>query len=117
LTNAGFNCPDRPPDGQLIPEIHNKGVYYRLTPQFMDIRVSNISRNLIDSDIRKMFSAFGVINSAEVVRDKLNGRSKCNAVVNMPVESEGRQAIASLDQSLMDGKRISVIEFYPTRQW
>ena len=83
----------------------------------MDIRISNISRNMIDSDIRKMFSAFGVINSAEVVRDKLNGRSKCNAVVNMPVDSEARQAIASLDQSLMDGKRISVIEFHPTRQW
>jgi len=77
----------------------------------MDIRISNISRNILDADIRKMFSPFGVINSAEVERDKLNGRSRCNAYVNMPVDAEAKQAIASLNLTLMDGKKISVAEF------
>jgi RNA recognition motif-containing protein len=74
----------------------------------MDIQASNLSIDTNDSDIRKLFSAFGIINSAEVVRDKLNGRSRCKAVISMPVAAEARQAITSLDQTMMSGKRISV---------
>jgi RNA recognition motif-containing protein len=74
----------------------------------MNILVYNLSFNLIDSDIRRMFSAFGVVNSAEVVKDKLNGRSKGKALIEMPVEAEGQQAIVSLDQTVIDGKKISV---------
>lgn len=77
----------------------------------MDIKVFNLSLNIIDADLRKLFSPFGVVNSVEVNRDKFNGRSKGNAIVNMPVENEARQAIASLDQSMIDGKKISVNEF------
>jgi RNA recognition motif-containing protein len=76
----------------------------------MDIQATNLGIDINDSDIRKMFSAFGIINSAEVVRDKLNGRSKCKALISMPVAAEARQAIASLDQTMMSGKKISVIE-------
>ena len=77
----------------------------------MDIQASNLSIDTNDSDIRKLFSAFGIINSAEVVRDKLNGRSRCKALINMPVAAEARQAIFSLDQTMMSGKKISVNEF------
>jgi RNA recognition motif-containing protein len=77
----------------------------------MDIQASNLSINMNDSDIRKLFSVFGIINSAEVIRDKLNGRSRGKALINMPVAAEARQAIASLDQTMMNGKRISVNEF------
>jgi RNA recognition motif-containing protein len=55
-----------------------------------------------------MFSPFGVVNSAEVVKDKLNGRSKGKGLIEMPVEAEAQQAIVSLDQTVVDGKKISV---------
>lgn len=74
----------------------------------MNILVYNLSFNLIDSDIRRMFAPFGVVNSAEVVKDKLNGRSKGKALIEMPVEAEAQQAIVSLDQTVVDGKKISV---------
>jgi RNA recognition motif-containing protein len=74
----------------------------------MNILVFNLSFNLIDSDVRKMFSPFGVVNSAEVVKDKLNGRSKGKALIEMPVDVEAQQAITSLDQTIVDGKKISV---------
>lgn len=76
----------------------------------MNIQVYNLGRNISDADLRKLFSAYGIVNSAEVMRDKLNGRSKGNGVIEMPVEHEARQAIASLDQTLVDGKKISVSE-------
>ena len=83
----------------------------------MNIQVYNLSRNTSDADLRRLFSAFGVVNSAEVTRDKLNGRSKGNGVIEMPVEREARQAIASLDKTLMDGKNISVSELVLPPSW
>jgi RNA recognition motif-containing protein len=78
----------------------------------MNIQVFNLSINTADRDLRKLFSAFGVVTSAEVVRDKLNGRSNCNAMIEMPLDKEGRQAIASLHEVMLDGKKISVSELY-----
>lgn len=83
----------------------------------MNIQVFNLSLNTEDRDLRRLFSAFGIVASAEVVRDKLNGRSKCNAVIEMPIESEGRQAIESLNQTLLDGKKISVSEHQVKPEW
>ncbi|AXY72992.1 RNA-binding protein [Paraflavitalea soli] len=76
----------------------------------MNIQVHNLSLNVIDSDIRKLFAAFGIVDAAEVIKDKLNGRSKGHAIVDMPVETQARQAIITLDQTMIDGKKISVRE-------
>jgi RNA recognition motif-containing protein len=84
---------------------------------FMNIQVYNLSRDINDAALRKLFSPFGTVNSAEVVRDKLNGRSKGNGVIEMPVETEARQAIESLDQTMMDGKKISVSELRLPPKW
>jgi RNA recognition motif-containing protein len=83
----------------------------------MNIQVYNLSRDINDAALRRLFSSFGTVNSAEVMRDKLNGRSKCNGVIEMPVETEARQAIEALDQTLMDGKKISVSELRLPPQW
>jgi RNA recognition motif-containing protein len=76
----------------------------------MNIQVHNLTLNVIDSDIRKLFAPFGVVDSAEVIKDKLNGRSKGHAIIDMPVEAQARQAIITLDQTYVDGKKISVRE-------
>ena len=83
----------------------------------MNIQVFNLSLSIVDRDLRKLFSAFGIVISAEVVRDKLNGRSKCNAMIEMPIDSEARQAIESLHQTLLDGKKISVSELHTKPKW
>jgi len=83
----------------------------------MTIQIYNLSRDISDANLQKMFSPFGTVNSAEVVRDKLNGRSKGNGVIEMPVETEARQAIESLDQTMMDGKKISVSELRLPPKW
>jgi RNA recognition motif-containing protein len=77
----------------------------------IDIRISNISLNTTDSEVRRLFSPFGVVDSAKVSRNSLNGRSLRNGKVNMPVASQARQAIISLDKTIMDGRIISVSEW------
>lgn len=83
----------------------------------MNIHVSNLSYNVIDSDLRKLFAAFGEVNSAVIVRDLHNGRSRGTAFIDMYHEKNGEQAIMALHRSTVDGKRISVteIQYDPTR--
>ena len=83
----------------------------------MNIQVYNLSRDFNDAALRKLFSTFGTVYSAEVIRDKLNGRSKGNGVIEMPVESEARQAIVSLDQTMIGGKKIAVSELRLPPKW
>lgn len=83
----------------------------------MNIHVSNLSMNLIDADLRKMFSAFGEVITAVIIRDKINGRSRGTAFVDMINDKHAAQAILNLNKSIIDGKRISVseIEYSPSR--
>lgn len=83
----------------------------------MNIHVSNLSLNTIDSDLRKLFSVYGEVNSAVVVRSKANGRSQGTAIVEMINESQATQAILILNRKMLDGKKISVseIEYSPNR--
>jgi RNA recognition motif-containing protein len=76
----------------------------------MNIRVANISLNTTDTEIRKLFSSYGNVDSAQVNRNSLNGRSLRTGLINMPVDAQARQAIASLDKTIFDGKIITVNE-------
>ena len=83
----------------------------------MNIQVHNLTLNVVDSDMRKLFAAYGVVDSAEVIKDKLNGRSKGHALIDMPVEAQAKQAIMSLNQTMVDGKKITVREVPVFPQW
>jgi len=76
----------------------------------MNIRISNISLNTTDTELRKLFVPYGNVDSAKVHRSALNGRSLKYGQVSMPVFAQGMQAIVSLDKTLLDGKIISVSE-------
>jgi RNA recognition motif-containing protein len=76
----------------------------------MNIHVANLSLNIGDSDIRRLFSVYGEVNSAVIVRDKLNGRSQGSALIDMDNNLHAQQAILCLDKTVVDGKSISVTE-------
>jgi RNA recognition motif-containing protein len=76
----------------------------------MNIKISNISLNTTDSELRKLFFQYGNVDYAKVHRNSLNGRSLKSGEVCMPVAAQARQAIVSLDKTTFDGKIISVSE-------
>lgn len=76
----------------------------------MDIQVTNLNLSLIASDIQRLFTPFGEISSVEIIRDKLNNRSKGKAIIKMPIERQAQKAIASLHGYNLSGKMIAVIE-------
>lgn len=76
----------------------------------MNILISNLSVNINNDDLITLFSAFGKVSYAAVVREKKTGRSKGNAFLEMPYEAEGEQAVNALNRTLLDGKEIMVQE-------
>lgn len=76
----------------------------------MNIHIGNLNRNLIESDLQRIFSIYGEVTSVELVRDKLNNRSRGRAFVEMPVTAQARQAITSLDRTEVRGSIVNVAE-------
>jgi RNA recognition motif-containing protein len=58
----------------------------------MTIKIFNLSLNVTDTDVQKMFTRYGIVDAVTVDRNKFDGRSKGNAVVDMPVEKEAKMA-------------------------
>lgn len=76
----------------------------------MNIHISNLNLSLIESDLQRLFVPYGEVKSVQLVRDKLNNRSRGRAFIDMPVEKEGQKAILDLDGVEIMGKPIKVSE-------
>jgi RNA recognition motif-containing protein len=79
----------------------------------MRIYVGNLPYSVTDEDLRDTFVEFGELSSAEVVKDKFSGQSKGFGFVDMPNNSEADQAIKSLNDSMLKGRKITVNEARP----
>jgi RNA recognition motif-containing protein len=77
----------------------------------MIIQLTNLHLNLIETDLQRLFTPFGEVRSIEIVRDKLNHRSKGKAFIDMPVEKQAEKAIVSLHGIVLAGKNIAVTLF------
>jgi RNA recognition motif-containing protein len=74
----------------------------------MKIYVGNLSYSTTDDDIRKAFSEYGTVDSADVIMDRSTGRSKGFGFVEMSVDSEGQAAIDALNGKEVDGRSLNV---------
>lgn len=76
----------------------------------MDLHVANLHLNVIESDLQRLFGNIGEVKSIELVRDKLNNRSRGRAFISMPVRKEGERALQLLNGSELMGRVLSVSE-------
>jgi len=79
----------------------------------MNIYVSNLSFNVQDEDLREFFTSYGEVSSAKVINDKMTGRSRGFGFVEMPDDAAAQKAIAELDNGVVDGRTIKVMEAKP----
>jgi RNA recognition motif-containing protein len=79
----------------------------------MRIYVGNLSYNVTDDDLRELFSQHGELASAEVIKDKFSGQSKGFGFVDMPSSSEANEAIKELNETLFQGRKLTVNEARP----
>lgn len=79
----------------------------------MNIYVGNLSYDASEQDLREAFSAFGEVTDVKVINDKMTGRSKGFAFVEMGSEEEGEAAIAALDGKDIKGRPVKVNKARP----
>ena len=76
----------------------------------MNIYVGNLNYNVTEDELREVFEEFGEVSSAKIITDKYSGRSKGFGFVEMPNDSEGKDAIENLNDRDLQGRNIKVNE-------
>ena len=79
----------------------------------MNIYVGNLSWNMTDEDLSGLFSEYGSVSSAKILKDKMNGRSKGFGFVEMEDDEAAKTAIANLNESEVQGRKLIVNESQP----
>ncbi len=74
----------------------------------MKIYIGNIPHNVTEDVLDDVFSEFGDVSSANVIKDQHSGRSKGYGFVEMPNASDANEAIKVLDSSSLQGRNIKV---------
>ena len=77
----------------------------------MNIYVGNISYDTTGEDLQEVFSAFGQVTSAKIIRDKFTGSSKGFGFVEMPNKTEAEAAIQGITD--IQGRRTVINEARP----
>lgn len=79
----------------------------------MKIYVGNMSYDVKEDDLRKLFGEFGDVQSANVITDKVSGRSKGFGFVEMADKETGQAAIDGLNGKEFKGRTVTVSEAKP----
>lgn len=89
------------------------------------VRVKKMSKRLFvgslawgttDASLRKHFEQAGSVDAANVIMDKMSGRSKGFGFVEMSADADAENAITKLNGSDLDGRKIVVSEARPKVQ-
>jgi len=75
--------------------------------------VGNLSYSVSSSELEQLFSQHGTVESAEVIADRMTGRSKGFGFVEMSSEAEAQAAIAALNGQDHGGRPLTVNEAKP----
>lgn len=72
----------------------------------IEIYVGNLSYDLTEEILRKEFEAYGKVNSARIITNRFNGKSKGFGFIHMPNRAEADAAIAALSDKDILGRRL-----------
>jgi len=73
-----------------------------------NIYVGNLSFDVSEPQLQESFAAFGTVNKANVITDRMTGRSRGFGFVEMDKDNEAQTAIEGLNGSELGGRQITV---------
>ena len=76
----------------------------------VEIYVGNLSYDLTEGDLNKLFSEYGTVSSARIVTNRFNGKSKGFGFVVMPNREEAEKAISAYSEKEHMGRKMRVNE-------
>jgi RNA recognition motif-containing protein len=77
------------------------------------IYVGNLSYEVTDGDLEQLFAQYGAVQSAQVIQDRMSGRSKGFGFVEMANDQEAQAAIGALNGKDYNGRTLTVNEAKP----
>lgn len=80
------------------------------------IYVGNLAYAITNDSLRERFSTFGDVSSAQVMMDRDSGRSKGFGFVEMGSPLEAQAAIRGLNNTMVDGRALTVNEARPREE-
>ena len=72
--------------------------------------VGNLPYSYTNQDLEKLFGPFGAVRSAEVIMDRVTGRSRGFGFVEMETAQSTADAIAALNEKDINGRNLTVNE-------
>lgn len=77
--------------------------------------VGNLSYDTTEASLSELFGAVGEVLSVALITDRMSGRSKGFAFVEMADDSAAQEAINQLNEREVDGRTIKVAPARPKR--
>ena len=78
-----------------------------------NVYVGNMSYDTTEGTLRELFGAHGEITSVNIITDRVTGRPRGFAFVEMATEEAASAAIAALNGQDVDGRPLTVNEAKP----
>lgn len=82
----------------------------------MNIYVGNLPYDIVEDELRDVFSQFGEVSKVNIIMDKFSGQPKGFGFVEMPNDSEADEAIKALNESALKGRNVKVNQAKPRRE-
>jgi RNA recognition motif-containing protein len=79
----------------------------------INIYVGNLSFSVTEDDLRAAFQAYGTVDKAAIIKDKMSGQPRGFGFVEMPNKDEAVKAISGLNGKDLKGRNIKVNEAQP----
>lgn len=74
----------------------------------MNIYVGNVDFKATEEQLSDLFAEYGEVTSVKIISDKLSGRSKGFAFVEMANEEDGKAAVTALNGYSLNTREMSV---------
>lgn len=79
----------------------------------MKLFVGNLSFQTTQEELLQAFSAYGTVDSANILTDRDTGQSRGFGFVEMPNRKEAQNAMTSLNGTQLNGRTLNVNEARP----
>jgi len=80
----------------------------------MQLYVGGLSVNTVEDEVITLFSKIGTVESVKVIRDIASGKSRGFAIVRMPNNTEGEEAIKRLNSLMVGDRQMLVTRMHET---
>ncbi|MFA6617861.1 MAG: RNA-binding protein [Candidatus Neomarinimicrobiota bacterium] len=74
----------------------------------MNIYVGNLSYETTENDLSNVFGEHGTVSKVNIIMDKMTGKSKGFAFIEMDNDAEGQKAIEELNDADLNGRNLKV---------